>query len=105
MSHRAIKRQARKVMHSYYPQQWCAVMPYESTFIEAKAARVKLPYNNALVITVMVMICHIHQILVDNGSSAVIFYMEIFRKINVGKDKLRPIKTPLKGFGGRKYDD
>ena len=47
------------------------------------------------------MNCEIHQTLVDNGSSIDLLYIETFGKMNIGKDKLRLIKIPLIGFGGK----
>lgn len=60
------------------------VAPYESTFIEVEAVEVKLTHNDVLVITRIITNCEIHQILVDNGSSADILCMETFRKMNIG---------------------
>lgn len=53
-SYKAIKRQVREAMHSYYPQQKSPVTLYEKIFIEVKAGGVKLPHNDALVITKMI---------------------------------------------------
>ena len=40
--------------------------------------------------------------LVDNGSSANILYYPTFQHIRLGRDRLRPINSPLVGFGGMK---
>ena len=42
------------------------------------------------------------RVLVDNGSSADIFYYPAFQQIRVSKELLRPVKVPLIGFGGMK---
>lgn len=75
-------------------------MLYEITFTEVEATWVKLPHNDALVTTTMVANYQVHRILVDNKSFADILYMETFGRMNIDKDKLRPIKTLLMSFEG-----
>lgn len=87
-------------MHSYYFQPNIQVVPYEITFTEVEATWVKLPHNDALVTTIMVANYQVHRILVDNKSSVDILYMKIFGRMNIDKDKLRPIKTLLMSFEG-----
>ena len=40
--------------------------------------------------------------MVDNGSSANILYYPAFQQMNLGRDQLRPVHSPLVGFGGMK---
>ena len=40
--------------------------------------------------------------LVDNKSSADILYYPTFQQMNLGRDQLRPVHSPLVGFGGMK---
>lgn len=74
-------------MHSYYPRQGCLVTPYGITFTEVEVERINLPHNNTLVITMMVANFQVYRILVYNGSSADILYIETLGKMNIGKDK------------------
>lgn len=60
----------------------------------------KLLHSDTLVITRMITNYEIHRILLDNRNFADILYMESFRKMNIGKDKLKLIKIPLMGFEG-----
>jgi len=41
-------------------------------------------------------------VLVDNRSSANILYYPAFQQIRLGQDQLRPVNSPLVGFGGMK---
>ena len=38
----------------------------------------------------------------DNGSSADILYYPAFQQMRLGRDQLRPVNSPLVGFGGMK---
>lgn len=60
----------------------------------------KLLHSDTLVITRMITNYEIHRSLLDNRNFANILYMESFRKMNIGKDKLKLIKIPLMGFEG-----
>ena len=43
-----------------------------------------------------------HQVLVDNGSSADILYYPAFQQMRIDKELLTPTNAPLVGFGGTK---
>jgi uncharacterized protein (DUF4213/DUF364 family) len=49
------------------------------SFLEEDAEGVAMPHDDALVVTVTMVNHTIHQILVDNGSSADILYWPVFK--------------------------
>ena len=59
-----------------------------------------LPYDDALVISVVIANFNVQRILVENGSSADILFISAFDKMKIGLDKLYPFHTLLVGFGG-----
>ena len=60
------------------------------------------PHDNPLVIRAVVANKTIHQVLVDNGSSADIIFASAFDKMGIGREKLEPVSTHLRGFSGEK---
>ncbi|XP_059658663.1 uncharacterized protein LOC132304989 [Cornus florida] len=42
----------------------------------------------------------IHRVLIDNGSFADLLFIDAFDKMCIGKERLRPTKSPLVGFSG-----
>ncbi|XP_030946064.1 uncharacterized protein LOC115970597 [Quercus lobata] len=72
------------------------------TFTDEDAERIHHPHDDALVITLMIADYATRRVLVDNGSSADILYYPAFQQIRLGRDQLRPVNSPLVGFGGMK---
>ena len=58
------------------------------------------PHDDPLVIRAVVANKTIHRVLVDNGSSADIIFASAFDKMDIGKEKLEPVSTHLRGFSG-----
>ena len=56
------------------------------------------PHDDPLVIRVVVANKTIHRVLVDNGSSADIIFASAFDQMGIGKEKLEPVSTYLRGF-------
>ena len=60
------------------------------------------PHDDPLVIRAVVANKTIHQVLVDNGSSIDIIYASDFDKMGIGRERLEPVNTHLRGFYGEK---
>ena len=60
------------------------------------------PHDDPLVIRVVVANKTIHRVLVYNGSSADIIFESAFDKMGIGREKLEPVSTHLRGFSGEK---
>ena len=56
------------------------------------------PHEDPLVIRAVVANKTIPRVLVDNGSSADIIFASVFDKIGIGREKLEPVNTYLRGF-------
>ena len=72
------------------------------TFTEEDAERIHHPYDDAIVITLLIADYTTRRVLVDNGSSADILYFPAFQQMRLGQDQLCPVNSPLVGFGGMK---
>ena len=72
------------------------------TFTDEDAKRIHHPYDDAIVITLLIADYTTRRVLVDNGSSVDILYYPAFQQMRFGRDQLRPINFPLVGFGGMK---
>ena len=72
------------------------------TFTDEDALRIHHPHNDAIIITLLIADYSIRRVLVDNGSSTDILYYPAFQQMNLGRDQLRPMHSPLVGFGGMK---
>ena len=72
------------------------------TFMDEEAKRIHHPHNDAIVITLLIADYITRRVLVDNGSSVDILYYPAFQQMRLGRDQLRPMNSPLVGFGGMK---
>ena len=72
------------------------------TFTDEDAERIHHPYDDAIVIILLIANYTTKRMLVDNGSSADILYYPAFQQMKLGRDQLRPVNSPLVGFGGMK---
>ena len=72
------------------------------TFTDADAKRVHHPYDDAIVITLLIANYMTRKVLVDNGSSVDILCYPAFQQMRLGWDQLRLVNSPLVGFGGMK---
>ena len=63
---------------------------------------VKQPYDDPLVIMIMIEGFNTRRVLVDNGSLANIIYLSAFQQLKVDPKRLRPFESPLVSFSGHK---
>ena len=72
------------------------------TFSDSDLEGCQHPHDDPLVIRAIVANKTVHRVLVDNGSSADIIFALAFDKMDIGRTKLEPISTHLRGFSGEK---
>ena len=72
------------------------------TFSDSDLEGSQYPHHDPLVIKVVVANKTVHRVLVDNGSSADIIFASSFYKMGIGREKLEPVSTRLRGFSGEK---
>ena len=72
------------------------------TFSNSDLEGCQYPHDDPLVIRAVMANKTIHQVLVDNGSSADIIFASTFDKMGIGREKLEPDSTHLRGFSGEK---
>ena len=70
--------------------------------MDEDVARIHHPHDDAIIITLLIADYTARRVLVDNGSSADILYYPTFQQMNLGRDQLRPVYSPLVGFGRMK---
>ena len=68
------------------------------TFSDSNLEGCQHPYDDPLVIRAIVANKTVHRVLVDNGSSADIVFASAFDKMDIGREKLDPVNTDLRGF-------
>ena len=72
------------------------------TFSDSDLEGCQHPHDDPLVIHAIVASTTVHRVLVDNGSSADIIFASAFDKMGIGREKLEPVNTHLRGFSGEK---
>ena len=72
------------------------------TFSDSDLEGCQHPHDDPLVIKAVVANKAIHRVLVDNGSLADIIFASAFDKMGIGREKLEPVNTHLRGFSGDK---
>ncbi|KAL2231186.1 UNVERIFIED_CONTAM: hypothetical protein Sindi_1713000 [Sesamum indicum] len=56
--------------------------------------------NDPMVIRMDIANYQVHKVLIDSGSSVDIIFTNVLRKMELSELKLKPVQTPLVGFGG-----
>ncbi|GMN69121.1 hypothetical protein TIFTF001_038183 [Ficus carica] len=72
------------------------------TFTDDKTDRLLHPHNKALIGEIRVAGNVIRRVLIDNGSSADIMFMDAFSRLKIEGAGLTPARTPLYGFSGER---
>ena len=72
------------------------------TFSDLDLEGCQHPHDDPLVVRVVVANKTVHRVLVDNGSSDDIIFASTFDKMGIGREKLDPVNTHLRGFSGEK---
>ena len=72
------------------------------TFSDSNLEGCQHPHDDPLVIRAVVANKTIHRVLVDNGSSTNIIFAVAFDKMGIGRERLEPVNTHLRGFSGEK---
>ncbi|XP_059627710.1 uncharacterized protein LOC132270548 [Cornus florida] len=72
------------------------------TFSEEDDKGIHQPHDDLLVVSMVVANFTVRRILIDNGSSADILFLRAYEKLKIGREKLRPMKSPPVGFSGDK---
>ena len=72
------------------------------TFSDSNLEGCQHPYDDPLVIRAVVANKTIHRVLIDNWSSVDIIFVSAFDKMGIGREKLEPVRTQLRGFSGEK---
>lgn len=58
------------------------------------------PHDDALVVMLVISNYITHSVLINNGILANILYLPAFDQMDIGRDKLKPVQTPLVKFIG-----
>ena len=72
------------------------------TFSDSDLEGCQHPHDDPLVIRAVVANKTVHRVLVDNGSSADIIFASAFDKMGIGRERMEPINTHLRGFSEEK---
>ena len=72
------------------------------TFSDSDLEGCQHPHDDPLVVRAIVANTTVHLVLIDNGSSADIIFASAFDKMGIGREKLDPVNTHLRGFSGEK---
>ena len=72
------------------------------TFSDSDLEGCQHPHVDPLVIRAVVANKTVHRVLVDNESSVDIIFASAFDKMGIGREKMEPVSTHLRGFSGEK---
>ena len=70
------------------------------SFIDNEDSTLNNPQHDALVISILIAICQIKRILVDNGASANVIFLNSLKEMNIDEAHIHRHSTVLVGFSG-----
>ena len=70
------------------------------SFVDNEATGLINPHHDALVITLMIANCMIKRVLIDNGSSTNVLFMNALKEMKIDESNIRRCSTVLVGFSG-----
>ena len=71
-------------------------------FSESDLEGCQHPHDDPLVVHAIVANTTVHRVLIDNWSLTDIIFASAFDKMGIGREKLEPVNTHLRGFSGEK---
>ena len=72
------------------------------TFSNSDLEGCQHPHDDPLVVRAVMANKMVHRVLIDNESSADIIFASAFDNMGIGREKLEPVNTHLRGFSGEK---
>ncbi|XP_058189237.1 uncharacterized protein LOC131306824 [Rhododendron vialii] len=69
-------------------------------FLEEDTNGIQMPHDDPMVITIVVVNYLMRRVLINSGSLANILYLHAYDQLKVGRERLRPMTSPLVGFAG-----
>ena len=72
------------------------------TFSDVDLEGCQHPHDDSLLIRAVVANQIVHKVLIDNGSSVDIIFASTFDQMGIGREKMEPVNTHLRGFSGDK---
>ena len=72
------------------------------TFSDSDLEGCQHPHDDPLVVRAIAANKTVHRVLIDNGSSVDIIFASAFDKMGIGRERLEPVNTHLRGFSGEK---
>ena len=72
------------------------------TFSDSDLEGCQHPHDDPLVVRAVVANKTVHRVLVDSRSSIDIIFASAFDKMGIGRERLKPVSTHLRGFSGEK---
>ena len=73
------------------------------TFSDSDLEGCQYPHDDPLVVRADVANKTVHRVLINNGRSADIIFASAFDKMGIGREKLEPVNTHLRGSLGKRY--
>ena len=92
--------QSREVLGIEAPNKKPRTESLDITFTEDEAMEMCQPHDDPLVVSAVISNFQTRRILIDSGSSADILFWGAFEQLQIQKEALKPITSPLVGFTG-----